>query len=1343
MDKRKGIILAVILFLLIGLGTFVFANDPNDPGESREPADESPDTENDGNGSQEENPDDESEVLDEDSGNGDSDRDELGQSDQEDEETDIIIGDDDSNPSTPGENPENPTVPGDDEEDDEEVVDTTAPVVTILGNTYQGEGPENSIGYVNTDVVLSLVEEGLTVVIEKDGEALTFEDGMILSSDGNYVLTVTDEAENKTVVEFSIDKSAPVVTGIEDGDITNTIGSITVADDNVVTILLNGNEVALEDIASLAKEGENTLIVKDSLDNQTSITFTYDTTPIQAEWLYTLNSTYHNTNLVDKHYQVIGDGQKLYVELVFAEEFESVPTMAVGASEAVNMSCEWTNWETERRYYKCDATITIDGASQSLVNNTELPILITKIVDAAGNQTSLDNTNITDNGTYGEVIYDKEAPVYESLGVLNVTHLRENNNGASGDLTVVNVGDEIRVLLRFNEILEVNPTITIGGFEYKLELKTDYQNFAEYTYLVDIKITEEMKLDNGKIDFEISGYADAAGNGGEKLTAENINHTKFTGVELDTIDPGSNDDATGANWVYILNLSDANNRQTIGNGQTLRVEVKIDEELASIPKLEIGNTQSVDFKSCTQQSYGYICVADIKIDNSIAHLVHGEDIPFKITNIIDAAGNKTELDNDDVTYTTDYGQVKFDGKPPKISALGITGFLDEAEYDPHYVTDGKGIRILTYFSEELGVAPTITINGHKFTAYAGEDTDPETNTYSYHVDIEDVAVLGLDDGVIEFTVSGYKDKFGNEGEELTQDDTTYDSYDQVIYDKSPTTFNFNNGDTFNDFTVKLTEANLQRLEVYSYGTGLTDIYYGDEGLEWTLNTGNCMYKLMAYDLAGNYSEIWIYHDSNAPSVTGTGKVASKDVKFESGKKYQEVHLVVTDNDLKEVKLVNQLTGAEEVICAFNWDNTSDCAVDYDKEGKYNLVVIDRANNQSQYKVIIDTTAPTFDLSQIPTEFKVGVDVYEYPQLGKVTDNMDGTISFSTVHMNWYHVNADSSKGDQTSCFGGDNWNTSLKSCSLGDYIITYEVSDEAGNKRYVEQAITLKDSTNPTIILAGTEGLNHNELRIETGSELTLEDVLATVVDNYDKERTIEPYYADLYPSNGEANVYDYDFKTNGFDTTLTGRYNLYYKTTDASGNPVEAVMLVVINDTTAPSIIGVESNTTYFAGIGNHGHKVGGVRLKFTDNSGYIKVEFDGKTWTVDYNNSDSYNLFVNEGQPYHESLDSVDICAIDQAGNKECVENVTIIDFNSINFADVLAQGGKIVLPPDVTINLNGNVNIPAGTTIIGDASTKIIGSLTLTGNDITLQNVNVENTNGASITINNDVQHITIEV
>ncbi len=46
-------------------------------------------------------------------------------------------------------------------------------------------------------------------------------------------------------------------------------------------------------------------------------------------------------------------------------------------------------------------------------------------------------------------------------------------------------------------------------------------------------------------------------------------------------------------------------------------------------------------------------------------------------------------------------------------------------------------------------------------------------------------------------------------------------------------------------------------------------------------------------------------------------------------------------------------------------------------------------------------------------------------------------------MNWYHKNADGTKGESTQCFGGDNWNTSLTSCEPGDYIITYRVSDKS------------------------------------------------------------------------------------------------------------------------------------------------------------------------------------------------------------------------------------------------------------------------------------------------------------
>ncbi len=782
---------------------------------------------------------------------------------------------------------------------------------------------------------------------------------------------------------------------------------------------------------------------------------------------------------------------------------------------------------------------------------------------------------------------------------------------------------------------------------------------------------------------------------------------KFGHINTDefTVD----NDAPESKWVYILS-ADEDNRTIIGNNQKLIVEINVNEELAENPVITIGDWTGELTRRANDSRYIYS--KTITIDAEEMKLVHDENIKFTIE-VTDIFGNTTTLDNDNVTYHEEngYGQVKYDGEAPELINLGITGYTSEAEFDAHYVKNGKGIRILAYFNELLAVNPTITINGYEYTAFKA--TDDGKNSYSYFVDIPDISTLDLTDGIIKFTVSGYEDKIGNVGDTKTEEDITLSKYNKVIVDNTLPEFNFTNGDTFSKFTVKITEENIARLEVYSYGTGKTTTYEGEEALTWELTDGNCMYKLTAYDLAGNMDEIWIYHDRTAPSVTGTGKVASKDVEFIPGNKYQEVNLVVTDNDLKEVKIVNQLTNEEEVICKFNWDNTQDCAVTYDKEGKYQLVVTDRANNSSTYELIIDTTAPEFDLSQIPTEFEVGVDVYKYPQPGRVTDNMDGTLSFSNVNMNWYQKNADGTKGNSTKCFGYDNWNTSLNSCSLGDYIVTYDIRDEAGNKAYVKKTITLKDTTPATLTFNREDGYV-----VDLGSDY--QELGATISDNVDETKAIMPrVYVrfDLQMNN----LYEYYDK---IDTTKEGMYLAVFDYTDGAGNASSTLKRwVVVKDISAPVITGIEDNTTYFAGIGSHGY-------------------IDGKTWTVDYNNSDSYNLFVKEGMPYHEILDGVDICAIDNTGNKECVENVTIIDFNSTDFADVLAQGGKIVLPPDVTINLNGNVNIPAGTTIIGDASTKLIGSLTLTGNDITLQNVNVENDSGASITINNDVQNIVIE-
>ena len=156
-------------------------------------------------------------------------------------------------------------------------------------------------------------------------------------------------------------------------------------------------------------------------------------------------------------------------------------------------------------------------------------------------------------------------------------------------------------------------------------------------------------------------------------------------------------------------------------------------------------------------------------------------------------------------------------------------------------------------------------------------------------------------------------------------------------------------------------------------------------------------------------------------------------------------------------------------------------------------------------------------------------------------------------------------------------------------------------------------------------------------------------------------------------------------------------------------------------------------------GYPTGGIVLKVTDNSKNYTITFDDEVF---YNVSDDTlaNTFRN-GLPYHETLNGVDICAEDTYGNKSCVENVTIINIDEAGFESALANGGNVVLPENTTIKLNGSVNVPSNTTIIGSSTSKIIGSLNLTGSNITLKDVNIENDN-TTINISDNAENIVID-
>ena len=263
MDKRKGIILAVVLFLLIGLGTFVFADEPNDdPGKNTGETNGPSDTNNDGSTT---NPDEESEVQDEENSGTDDERvTATNRRPSNSGSTQVIIGGNTGENTSSTDNPssDNGSNAGEGEENPGEVTeepDTTAPVITINGESYQGKG--NNIGYVNGDVILSLAEENLEVVVTKDGEELSFEGGMTLSSDGNYIITVTDEAGNVTEVEVSIDTTAPVL-NFGNGKIVSEF-TVEATDDNFDYMLIKyfdgrKDEIIKDNTFEISGLGDNT-----------------------------------------------------------------------------------------------------------------------------------------------------------------------------------------------------------------------------------------------------------------------------------------------------------------------------------------------------------------------------------------------------------------------------------------------------------------------------------------------------------------------------------------------------------------------------------------------------------------------------------------------------------------------------------------------------------------------------------------------------------------------------------------------------------------------------------------------------------------------------------------------------------------------------------------------------------------------------------------------------------------------------------------------------------------------------------------------------------------------------
>ncbi|WP_460220494.1 immunoglobulin-like domain-containing protein [Psychroserpens sp. MEBiC05023] len=414
----------------------------------------------------------------------------------------------------------------------------------------------------------------------------------------------------------------------------------------------------------------------------------------------------------------------------------------------------------------------------------------------------------------------------------------------------------------------------------------------------------------------------------------------------------------------------------------------------------------------------------------------------------------------------------------------------------------------------LNGSPTINLNvGEAYNELGATATDDVDGDISTNIviggDVVNTNIAGV--YVVTYNVS---DAAGNAAQTATRTVTVLeDTIAPVIALTGATTLDLNVGETYTELGATATDD--------VDGDISANIVIGGD----VVNTNSGGVYIVTYnvnDAAGNAAQevirtVNVIPDTTAPVITLIG---ASTVDISVGSVYTELGATATDNIGGDIS-TNIVIGGD--------------IVDTNSGGTYIVTynVSDIAGNAAQevirtINVIPDTTAPIITLNGASTiNLNIG-DVYN--ELGATaTDNIDGDISANIV-------------------IGGDVVNTN----AIGAYLITYNVSDAAGNTAVeIVRTIIVSDITPPVITLNGLSNidLNIGEIYTELG---------ATAIDNLDGDIS--------------ANV----VISGSVNTSTAGVYFVNYNVSDSIGNAASTVTrtVTVIADTTPPviTLIGAET---------------------------------------------------------------------------------------------------------------------------------------------------------------------------
>lgn len=397
-----------------------------------------------------------------------------------------------------------------------------------------------------------------------------------------------------------------------------------------------------------------------------------------------------------------------------------------------------------------------------------------------------------------------------------------------------------------------------------------------------------------------------------------------------------------------------------------------------------------------------------------------------------------------------------------------------------------------------------------------------------------------------------------------------------------------------------------------------------------------------------------------------------------------------------VKPTIMLKGWKYTIVPFGGTYTDKGAMAYDDiDGNISNQIVVTGNVNTSivgfYRITYNVTDSSGNAAKQVTRFVIVKDS-EKPVIG-LLGGSDVTVQGGSIYKDARAIATDNADGVITNKIVTNN---PVNTMVVGDYDVTYNVTDSSGNKAdQVVRHVHVIDTIAPTININGISPIN-----IELGSTYT--DLGATATDIID------------------GNLTSSIVTVNPVNTSATGTYYVTYNVVDNHGNhAAEVIRTVNVIDTTAPDITFVPNGTSSYV-------KTAGVTVNAADLSGIeatsLKYIWADSETTITYDDFVASGISFTNGATINTPVGatgtySLWTYAIDNNHNGRIavssifyLDNVApIIDLFGHATKDIEAGSTSVAYKGDmeVTDNIDGHIDF----SYTGTVDTSVVGSYPIT--------------------------------